>query len=69
MKKPEIARSMARQSKTRVSEAADCLDSMVHDLVQRLRQGKEARLPGVGTFTCRPDGKIAFEREERKRRG
>ena len=59
---------MARQSKTRVSEAADCLDRMVHDLVHRLRQGQEARLPGVGTFH-QVGGKITFEREEGKHRG
>jgi len=69
MRKPEIARSMARQSKTSVSQAADCLDRMVYDLVHRLRQGKEARLPGVGTFTYSADGRIAFEREEEKRHG
>ena len=60
---------MARQSNTSVSRAADCLDCMVHDLVQRLRQGKEARLPGVGTFTYSADGGIAFEREANQRHG
>lgn len=67
MKKPEIAKSLARRSKTTVPQAADCLDGMVHELVQRLRQGKETRLPGVGTFTYRADGRIGFAREERRK--
>lgn len=69
MKKPEIARSIARQSKTSVPLAADSLDRMIHELVQRMRQGKEARLPGVGRFTYAADGTIDFEREGGNRRG
>ena len=69
MKKPDIAKSMARQSKTSISEAADRLDQMVYDLVHRLRQGKPAHLPGVGTFTGGMHGAIGFEREGGRRRG
>jgi nucleoid DNA-binding protein len=68
MKKPDIAKRLARQSKSSVGEAADCLDRMVGDLVRKLKHGEEARLPGIGAFTCDSDGRLDFH-PERLRRG
>jgi nucleoid DNA-binding protein len=69
MKKPDIARRMARQAGVSEAEAADRLDRIVHRILSSLRKGKEASLPGLGKFTYGSDGKVAFEREGGKRRG
>src|SRR5215831_13423929 len=68
MKKPEIARKMARQSGGTQGEAADRLDQMVQEILGGLRQGKETRLPGLGRFRPGADGRLAFQREREKRR-
>jgi nucleoid DNA-binding protein len=67
MKKPDIARQMARRSRMSQAEAADRLDGIVQRIVSELRQGKEAALPGLGKFKHGPDGSVAFEREARNR--
>ena len=50
MKKPEIARKMARQSGGTRGDAADRLDRLVQEILVGLRHGKETRLPGLGCF-------------------
>ena len=69
MKKPEIAKKMARRSGGTRGEAADRLDRMVQEILVSVRHGKETRLPGLGCFRPGPDGRLAFEREGGKRRG
>jgi nucleoid DNA-binding protein len=69
MKKAEIARRMARQAGVSQAEAADRLDCAVHQILCSLRQGKAASLPGLGKFTQRPNGKVAFKRQGGNRRG
>jgi nucleoid DNA-binding protein len=69
MKKPDIAKRMARQTGVSEAEAADRLDHVVHQILRKLRQGKAASLPGLGRFTPRPNGKVAFLRQGGKRRG
>jgi nucleoid DNA-binding protein len=70
MKKPEIARRLARQSGISAAAAADELDRVVHRIVTNLRKGREASLPGLGVFAKGPDGTIAFkadrDRDERR---
>jgi len=68
MKKAEIATQLARRTGISRAEAADRLDDVVHQILTRLRQGKEADWPGFGKFTLGPDGHVLFEREERTRR-
>jgi len=67
MKKPEIARRMARQSGVTTGEAADRLDRVVREILGGLRQGKQTRLPGLGSFRTGADGRLIFQREPRKR--
>ena len=69
MKKPDIAKKMARQSGVTRGEAADRLDRMVQEILVGLRQGKETRLPGLGYFRPGTGGRLAFQREGVKRRG
>ncbi|HEY1339680.1 MAG TPA: HU family DNA-binding protein [Bryobacteraceae bacterium] len=63
MKKPEIAKRLARHSGVSQGEAADRLDRVVRDILSRIRRGQEAPLPGLGRFRQGPDGTITFERE------
>lgn len=67
MRMPEIAKRLARRAGVTPAEGADQLDRVVHQILSSLRKGKPATLPGLGRFTHGPDGKIAFEREGRKR--
>ncbi len=63
MKKQEIARELARESGLSTAEAADRLDHIVHQILEQLKHGKEAPLPGFGKFTLGADGKVTFKRE------
>jgi hypothetical protein len=63
MKKPDIAKQLARRSHVSQAEAADRLDRVLHSILSDLRQGKEAALPGLGKFKQGPGGRVAFERE------
>jgi nucleoid DNA-binding protein len=63
MRKPEIARKMARQAGVSEGEAADRLDRVVREILARLRKGKQADLPGLGRLTAGPDGKVSFQKE------
>ncbi len=69
MKKPEIAKRMARRSGLSQAEAADRLDHMIHQILANLRKGNPASLPGLGRFTQGPGGKVVFEPEGGARRG
>jgi nucleoid DNA-binding protein len=51
MKKPDLAKRLARRSGLTVGEAADQLDRAVHQIVRKLRKGQEAKLPGLGKFS------------------
>jgi nucleoid DNA-binding protein len=63
MRKPEIARKVARRAGLSDGEAADRLDRIVREILSRLRQGKDASLPGLGRFRSGPGGRVSFERE------
>ncbi len=58
MKKPELARRLARHSGVSKAEAADQLDRIVHHILTNLRKGHAAALPGLGKFT--PDSRRGF---------
>lgn len=67
MKKPDIAKQLAKLSRVSQAEAADRLDGVLHKILSDLRQGREAVLPGLGKFKNGPDGRLAFEREGGKK--
>jgi len=69
MKKSDIAKRMARQSRTSVGQAADCLDRLVQEIVAGLRRGQDTKLPGLGKLTVKPNGNLAFDREGARRHG
>lgn len=68
MKKPEIARKIARRAGLTDAEAADRLDRVVTDILVNLRSGREAELPGLGRFRTGANGRVRFLREEDLRR-
>jgi len=50
MKKPQIARRLAKRAGVSKAEAADQLDRVVNDIVAQLRNGRSVPLPGLGKF-------------------
>lgn len=69
MKKPDIAKSIARRSGLTQAEAADRLDRVIHEILADLRKGTPTTLPGLGRFVQKPDGKVSFEPEGGPNRG
>ena len=69
MKKPDIAKRIARQSGVTQAEAADRLDRVIHEILTDLRKGTPTSLPGLGRFVRGTDGKVSFEPESEPRRG
>ena len=50
MKKEQLARRLAIESNITPAAAADQLDRIIHDILQRVRSGRSVSLPGLGTF-------------------
>jgi nucleoid DNA-binding protein len=50
MKQSALIRRLARATGVTPAAAADQLDHIVAQIVGRLRRGKSARIPGLGTF-------------------
>ena len=69
MKKPDIAKRMARRTGVSQAEAADQLDGVVCQILSDLRAGKDAALPGLGKFTQGRDGRLTFQRDRGRSRG
>jgi nucleoid DNA-binding protein len=61
MRKAEIAKGMARSAGVSEAEAADRLDRVVRQILENLRRGRPASLPGLGEFKTGADGKVSFE--------
>ena len=66
MKKPEMAKRLARQVGVSNAEAADQLDHVVHQILKKLRKGQAAAFPGLGRFTLGPKGVLQFEKDKRR---
>jgi len=62
MKKRQLAKRLAKESGISTAAAADQLDRILSGILRRVRQGKKARLPGLGTFL--PGGEPEFRFEE-----
>jgi nucleoid DNA-binding protein len=60
MKKPDIARRIARQSRVSRAEAADRLDRVVNQLLADVRKGKRTSLPGLGYISNDKEGRALF---------
>ncbi len=62
MKKEQIARQLAKETRISSAAAADQLDRIVSDLFRRLRRGQAASLPGLGTFAPGREEDFQFDR-------
>ncbi|MCC6862318.1 MAG: HU family DNA-binding protein [Bryobacterales bacterium] len=67
MRKPELARRLAKTSRVSKAEAADQLDRVVHQIVSSLRRGRRARLPGLGEFKPGTRWEFRFDAEREGR--
>lgn len=67
MKKPQIAKRLAKRSGVSSVEAADQLDRVVNEILSTLRNGQAVPLPGLGTFV--PGRTWEFQFEKCKGRG
>ncbi len=60
---------IARQTGLSEGEAADRFDGLVSELIARLRQGKDAELPGLGGFSSGSGGAVQFRKNRRPKGG
>jgi nucleoid DNA-binding protein len=60
MKREELAKRLARETGLSKSAARNQVDELVHDILQRLREGHSVKLPGVGKLT----GKLVAKRPQ-----
>jgi len=67
MKKPDIAKRIARQARVSPAEAADRLDLMVREILADLKEGRICKFPGLGRLRHGQDGKAVFEPEDGSR--
>jgi nucleoid DNA-binding protein len=63
MKKSELARDIGERRGVDPGDAADQMDRAVNKIVRALRQGKTARLPGLGTI--KPGKPWTFQPEKK----
>jgi nucleoid DNA-binding protein len=50
MQRKELARALARQARISRAAAQDRVDERVYKILQSLRKGRSAEIPGVGTL-------------------
>jgi nucleoid DNA-binding protein len=67
MKKAQLAVQEGKRQQVEPGNAADQMDRVVNQIVQALRSGKMAELPGLGTI--RPGKRWVFRPERRKNLG
>ncbi len=62
MKKEQLARQLAKESRISTAAAADQLDRIMNDILRRVRKGESASLPGLGTFESGREIDFQFDR-------
>ena len=48
MKREDLARKLARETRQSSAQAQDQIDELVHQIRKSLREGRSVELPGVG---------------------
>ncbi len=61
MKKAQLVKRLAKASGISTAAAADQLDSVLTGILRRIRHGRSASLPGLGTFLPGPKPEFYFE--------
>lgn len=59
--KQQLVRRLAKESGISPAAAADQLDGILSAILRRIRQGRSASLPGLGTFLPGPNRQFRFE--------
>jgi len=62
MKKAQLVKRLAEESGISTAAAADQLDTIVNEILRRIRRGRSASLPGLGTFVPGPKPEFYFEK-------
>jgi len=62
MKKEQVAKQLAKESRISAAAAADQVDRILSDILKRVRKGQAASLPGLGTFRSGDDQEFRFDR-------
>ena len=65
MKQSELIRRLARATGVTPAAAADQLDSIVTGIVERLRKGQTAKIPGLGAFPAGNRSQFDFAKFEK----
>jgi nucleoid DNA-binding protein len=53
MKREDLARKLARETRVSNAKAQDQVDTLVHRILKSLRAGRPVKLPGVGKLMAR----------------
>jgi nucleoid DNA-binding protein len=61
MKKQQVARKLAKESRMTEGAAADQVDRILSDLRKKVRKGQSASLPGLGTFRSSRKQEFQFD--------
>lgn len=69
MKQSAFIRRFARATGVTPAAAADQLDHIVANIVDRLRRGQSAEIPGLGAFPPGDRSQFDFSRELKIRKG
>ena len=69
MKKEQLASQLAKESKITAAAAADQVDRILNDILERIRRGQSASLPGLGTFVPGQKKDFQFDRGIPRRAG
>jgi nucleoid DNA-binding protein len=56
-----VISQLAKKSSVTPAKAADQLDKFVHDLLQKLRRGEQAPVPGVGVISPGMEARLIKE--------
>ena len=62
-----VTRRLALRAKVSQAAAADTVDVVVHEILRKLRAGKPAQLPGVGTLRRGAGDDIRFEQAGKRK--
>jgi hypothetical protein len=61
IKKEQLAKQLAKESRITPAAAADQVDRIVSDILKKVRKGEDASLPGLGTFRPGNGEELHFE--------
>jgi nucleoid DNA-binding protein len=58
MNQRRLIKKLARRAEVSEAVAADSLDKLVHQILQKLRSGQPAHVPGLAALVQKADGQV-----------